>query len=70
MKQRRFCFISFFLCADFHLQNFSNLKKDLAFSDKNRIFVAKLQTMRPLSLCCSNEKLEPFLIGSINEITE
>ena len=22
-----FCFI-FFLCADFHLQNFSNLKKD------------------------------------------
>lgn len=46
------------------------IEKDLAFSDKNRIFVAKLQTMRPLSLCCSNEKLEPFLIGSINEITE
>lgn len=27
MKQRSFSFISF-LCADFHLQNFSNLKKD------------------------------------------
>ena len=28
MKQRSFSFISFFLCADFYLQNFSNLKKD------------------------------------------
>ena len=67
MKQRRFCFISFF-CAPISICKTSvicrKIEKDLAFSDKNRIFVAKLQTMRPLSLCCSNEKLEPFLIGA------